>query len=440
MANKVNKTTLEYGGGSINLSKSKTKVAVQYLPGSRSLKKRKISGGELGEQIDNFEVVQSDTGIDKKLDDLRLQPDVAVGTHMWAVDEDEENPLIPTGNLYIEFMADADPEAQHALLESLALSIKEVVDTAAYRVCTTPQSPNPIKCAVELQKSKIVRTAEPEFAAMPSERAFTPPGGPYSSSLWHLENSGQQIPIIDIQNAMFGSTHFKAGADAKVRAAWKQLQSLGSSYLKIAVIDTGFATEHPLLSGDGNKLRSPFNAVDRNADVSPFVRKSDGSWAVLSHGTSCASVAAGAVDAHGISGAAPNSKIIPIKLGVLTDDAIKSAFEHALLNGADVISCSLGYPKPMPLSTYVTNYIAKVAREGRSGKGTPIFIAAGNANINTNYQPRPISDFGAHPNVFCITASNSLDKFSSYSFYGSQAFLCAPTDGDAGVGITTGNI
>ncbi|MDO8367629.1 MAG: SH3 domain-containing protein, partial [Saprospiraceae bacterium] len=116
------------------------------------------------------------------------------------------------------------------------------------------------------------------------------------------------------------------------------------------------------------------------------------------------------------------------------------AFEHALLNGADIISCSLGFPKPVPLSTYVSNYITRVIREGRNGKGLPVFIAAGNANPASNNVPRQLSDFAAHPDVMCITASNSRDESSSYTFYGSNAFLCAPSNGNDGVGVTTATV
>jgi subtilisin family serine protease len=131
------------------------------------------------------------------------------------------------------------------------------------------------------------------------------------------------------------------------------------------------------------------------------------------------------------------ARLIPIKLDVLSDDAIRNALEHALLNGADVISCSLGYPQPIALSTFISGVIRRLATEGRGGKGIPIFVAAGNANPASNNQARVISDFAADPNVICVTASNSLDLRSSYSFYGPNAFLCAPTNGDTGAGITT---
>lgn len=433
---KVNKATFSYGGVKLSFTKSKTKAAVQYTPGSRSAKVAR-RGAVAPPSIENFEVVTSKRGIDQKLDALRAQPEVAVGTHVWNVEGEDDTPFIPTGNLYIEFNAGSDAQKQLELLEKMGLSIKEVVGPGAFRVSVTPNSPNPIKCAMDLQRNKMVSVAEPEFATTPAPRDFSMPSGRFIATQWHHENTGQAIPAVDVPNSVYAASHFKRGADAKVKEAWMYLGSLGNPNLKIAVIDTGFATDHPQLRGDGTKIRNPFNAAAHTTDVSPFVRYSDGSYGVVSHGTSCAAVAAGAWDVQGILGAAPNVRLILIKLDVLSDEAIKNAFEHALLNGADVISCSLGYPKPIPLSTYVTNYLSKVAREGRGGRGIPMFFAAGNANPASNNMPRQVSDFAAHPEAICVTASNSLDLRSSYSFYGPSAFLCAPTNGDSGVGITT---
>lgn len=434
---KVNKATFQFGGEEISLSKSKTQVAVRFNPGMKVKPKRKTAPNE---QVRDFEIVTAKSGIDAKLDALRARPDVSVGTHVWLVDEGDDSGLIPTGQLYIEFKAGTAYEKQMAVLDEYALNIRQVVSPEAYRVSTTPESPNPVKCAMLLQKNRLVSVAEPEFLAKPVFGDFVAPSGKFISTQWHHENNGAPIPIIDIPNAVFGTAHFKKGADAKVKQAWAMLQGLGSREIKIAVIDTGFDTEHPTLRGDGSKIRNSFNAVNRSGDASPWFQADDGSWGVFSHGTSCAAVAAGVLDAQGVLGAAPNARIIPIKLDILSDDAIRNAFEHALLNGADIISCSLGFPKPVPLSTFVSNTISRVAREGRNGKGIPIFIAAGNANPASNNQPRQISDFAAHPEVICVTASNSLDESSSYTFFGPNAFLCAPSNGNEGVGITTATV
>lgn len=436
MAKKLNKATFNYGGAPLSLTKSTTQAAVRFNPSTKPTGRTARSLAS-GPELESFQVVTAKRGIDAKLDKMRTLPEVSAGTHVYHFDDQDDAPFVPTGNLYIEFAADADGEQQQSVLDALGLSIKELVAPGAMRVSVTADSPNPIKCAMTLQKNKLVRVAEPEFLTLPSERDFAPPTGRFVATQWHHENTGAAIPIFEIPNAVYGSDHFKKGADAKIKAAWQFIGGLGDKNLKIAVIDTGFATEHPQLRGDGTKIRTPFNAAARSSDVSPLVRYSDGSLGVMSHGTSCAAVAAGAWDVNGILGACPNARVIPIKLDILSDEAIKNAFEHAFLNGADIISCSLGFPKPVPLSTYVSNYLKKIAREGRGGKGLPMFFAAGNANPNSNNLPRPVSDFANHPDVLCVTASNSLDQSSDYTFYGPNAFLCAPTNGDPGIGITT---
>lgn len=434
---KVNKAVLKYGGQEISLSKSKTRAAVRYNAGMKRSSRRK---SDPTEKVRDFEIVKTSRGLDSKLDKLRARPDVAVGTHIWVLDNEDNAGLIPTGMLYVEFKGGTSYEKQMEVLDELGLNVRQVVNPEAYRVEVTPRSPNPVKCAVLLQRKRNVTIAEPEFMTKPVTGDFMMPFGAYISTQWHHENTGGQIPIIDIPNAVYGTAHFKKGADAKIRQAWNILQNTGSGYLKIAVIDTGFDTEHPALYGNGSKITNAFNASDRGSDVSPWFQADDGSWGVYSHGTSCAAVAAGALDSEGVLGAAPNARIIPIKLDVLTDDAIRNAFMHALMNNADIISCSLGFPKQVPLSTYVSNAISQVVRQGRNGKGIPVFIAAGNANPNSNNQPRLISDFAAHPDVICVTASNSLDESSSYTFYGPNAFLCAPSNGNDGVGITTATV
>ncbi len=442
MAKKVNKATFNYGGTQISLTKSKTQGAVQYTPSLRKAVPKRAARGVAApsQELEGFEVFNAKRNLDQKLDELRAKPEVAVGTHVWHVDGEDDIPFVPTGNIYIEFKPGTDDLKQRELIEEMHLNVKEVVGPNAFRVSVTAESPNPIKCVMTLQKKKIVQVAEPEFVTTPVTGDFAPPTGRFIATQWHLENTGSPIPIVDIPNAVYGTAHFKRGADARVKDAWAFLGGLGSKNIRIAVIDTGFAVDHPQLRGDGTKVRNTFNAANRSADVSPWFRAADGSWGVFSHGTSCAAVAAGAWDVQGILGAAPNARIIPIKLDILSDEAIKNALEHALLNGADIISCSLGFPKPVPLSTYVSNYVSKVAREGRNGKGLPMFFAAGNANPASNNQPRQISDFAAHPESICVTASNSLDEHSDYSFFGANAFLCAPTNGNDGVGITTATV
>ncbi|MCC7245786.1 MAG: hypothetical protein IT269_08915, partial [Saprospiraceae bacterium] len=84
MANKkISKATLKFGNETLSLSKSKTQAAVRYSPGAKANTKKSGKKTSNTEQIRDFEVLNMNRGIDAKLDQLRSQPEVSVGTHVW---------------------------------------------------------------------------------------------------------------------------------------------------------------------------------------------------------------------------------------------------------------------------------------------------------------------------------------------------------------------
>jgi uncharacterized protein YraI len=434
---KLNKTTFSFGGAQISVTKSTELAAVRY---NKNAAPKGRAAKNVENDLESFKIVRAPSGIDKKLDNLRRLPQVAAGTHVYHLGDNLDAPFVPTGQIYIEFSVDAGSTAIRTLLETLHLRIIELQSESIYLVAVTSESMNPVKSCVFLQKQKIVQVAEPEFATYPKTNDFLMPMGAFSKSQWHHKNVGEAIPIIDIENAVFGKSHFKKGADAKISDAWTFLQDCGSPNIRVAVIDTGFDIDHISLKGNGGKIKFPFNAAENSTDVSPVVfDSSTGEARIAAHGTSCASVAVGVIDDEGVFGVAPKCQLTPIKLDILSDTAIIRAFQHCLNNNIDVISCSLGFPSAVPLSTQVANFLKKVATEGRGGRGIPMFFAAGNGNPKPNSPnpPRLISDFAAHPSGICIVASNSLDERSTYSFFGKNAWISAPTNGDPGVGITT---
>ena len=157
-----NKATLTYGGEELSLTKSKTQAAVRYTPGMQPAAGKRKSGTAVPTDLmRDFEVLDLKRGVDAKLDELRTRPEISVGTHIWLVDGDEDSAFVPTGYLYIEFKSDTLDEQERALLDGLHLNIRERIGYDAYRVSVTAESPNPVKCAVLLQKERIIRVAEP---------------------------------------------------------------------------------------------------------------------------------------------------------------------------------------------------------------------------------------------------------------------------------------
>ncbi|MCH8990488.1 MAG: S8 family serine peptidase [Acidobacteria bacterium] len=117
-------------------------------------------------------------------------------------------------------------------------------------------------------------------------------------------------------------------------------------------------------------------------------------------------------------------------------------FQYAIDKNADVISCSWSAAAwNFPLSTKISGIIHKAATEGRGNrKGCVILFAAGNEDRPLNgMKDGKISHqgFALHPDVIAVAASNSLDKHSSYSNYGPEIAICAPSSGSPGRRILT---
>jgi len=74
------------------------------------------------------------------------------------------------------------------------------------------------------------------------------------------------------------------------------------------------------------------------------------------------------------------------------------------------------------------------ATNGRGGKGTVIFFAAGNSNFNIDLNNN--DSYSSYPGVVAVAASTNLDKKASYSSFGPSISICAPSNGGT-LGITT---
>lgn len=414
--------------------------SLDSLLGEDSSKFNKVS------KLGGFDIL-SYTGenADETLNRLRRLNTISQGTHVYYTQDDTSVPFVPTGTVYLKFKDDADSELCSQVLENKQLQILEVRGEREFITKITPGSRNPIRVAQEIQNeyAGLVNTAEPELATLIAPKAFTLPTDSLFLSQWHLRNTG---------NHRGTSVGLKAGADARVAAAWEILQGYGSPNITVAVIDDGFDLAHPDLSGP-NKIISPWDFTRGNNNPSP-AKNPEGDW----HGTACSGVAVGSLGRGSIVGAAPLSKLMPIRWGVdLSDTQVENWFNYATQNGADIISCSWGALAPyFPLSTRQYNAIKNSATNGRNGKGCVVVFAAGNDNRNINevayddsididhnpfdHVPQTLDGFAVHPNVISVAASTSRDQKSYYSNFGKEISICAPSSGAGGMGILTADV
>ncbi len=160
-------------------------------------------------------------------------------------------------------------------------------------------------------ESGLFEYAEPNFVII---NAFHS-ADTYYDNQWGLKNTGQYGGIV--------------GTDIKIENAWMLTQ--GDQNIKTAVIDMGVELNHPDLFAN---LVTGYDASGYNSYGAPV-------WVGDNHGTCCAGIiAAKANNNLGISGVAPNSKIVPIHtsndMGYINIYGAINSIQWAMQNGFEV--------------------------------------------------------------------------------------------------------
>ncbi|MBW6439373.1 S8 family peptidase [Actinoplanes hulinensis] len=195
----------------------------------------------------------------------------------------------------------------------------------------------------------------------------------------------------------------------KIRTAEAWQRSTGSG-ATVAVIDSGVDAAHPDLAAN---VLPGYDAIANTAGTS-----TDGNG----HGTHVAgTIAAVTGNGVGVSGIAPDVRILPVKVlgangsGNMSDTA--EGIVWAADNGAQVINMSLG-------STTKVSAVSNAITYARN-KGVTVIAAAG----NSRQEGSPISYPAADDGVVAVAATDSADKVASYSNAGSYVDVAAPGSG-----------
>ncbi len=281
----------------------------------------------------------------------------------------------------------------------------------------------------QLQASGVAEyadTVQPNYVLaatdMPAdvEASATFPNDPRFGSQWGLHNTGG-----------FGAT---ADADIDAPEAWDVSTGAGAV---VAVIDSGVDYNHPDLKNNMwvNKGEIPGNRIDddKNGYVDDYYgydfANNDGNpLDDFGHGTYVAgTVAADGNNGIGMTGVAPNAKIMALKFmdangSGSTFNAIQ-ALEYATLMGADVSNNSWGG------GGYYQNLYDAITLAGQAGH---VFVAAagngGPDQIGDNNDRKPFYP-SSYPlsNLISVAASDKNDSLTSFSNFGVKSVdLAAP--------------
>ncbi|MGH8914697.1 MAG: S8 family serine peptidase, partial [Acidimicrobiia bacterium] len=238
---------------------------------------------------------------------------------------------------------------------------------------------------------------------------------PLFAGQWALENTGQDGGTSD--------------ADVDAAVAWEI--TTGSPGVVIAVLDTGVASEHPDLASrmwvnsdevGGNGLDDDGNGwVDDTGgwdavDGDPDPGDADG------HGTFVASTAVAAANGVGMSGMAPASAVMPVRVcadaGCSLSDII-TGLAYAVANGADVVNLSLGGPGKFPASL-------ETALRMTIDSGIVVVASAGNDTVDNDVTPYYPASYDLD-GLIAVAATDRNDQLSWFSNYGAvNVDLAAP--------------
>lgn len=268
-----------------------------------------------------------------------------------------------------------------------------------YRVVVEPGVDEAIVGIAErLASHAEVLYAEPVLASLPKQHAVPPP---LHEVLWDRRRVG-------------------------VEGAWTALKSGGRTDLVLTVVDSAFpeaTVRHPEFRG------RYLGAWNFNGQLVEDFEDNE-------HSVRCMGVAAAAAGETPVTGAAPGVKVAGQLKGADDGETIEALRTAAGLRGepgppgADVIlaSCALGPLVPVASDSLLA-MLEQVALRGRGGRGTPIFISAGNDKGHVALkQPISASEFAWICGAVWVNWAN-VELHASYSNHGDGISWCTPSDG-----------
>lgn len=310
--------------------------------------------------------------------------------------------------------------------ELLVLFVNKNYDKNLFEICN------------QLKENNLLSSVEPNFYfnnIIDSDPLYT--------QQWNLKNNGQlsfnkRVTVGTFPNNTWTWVNTTISGninnvDINVEPAW--LISRGIPEIRVAVIDEFIDYEHPDLKANVliDEVFDPFNV---NIDYVSLNRNPIGS-----HGT-CTSgiIAAIKNNEEGISGIAPNCKIIPVasfgQSGNLTTQSLADGIAWAILKNADIISNSWSlYPLPSAILTEINN----ATTNGRNGLGSLLFFTSGNFAYGggNGFNENEVSGTGRPDNVICVGATTMCNERKSStscdgetywgSHYGPELDVVAPS-------------
>lgn len=316
--------------------------------------------------------------------------------------------MVPTGDIVVKLVSGRTATHLEAIAKRYGAAVKQRLGgTPDQFILAVPHdsAEELFDLCVVLESEPAVQWAEPDFIAEVTKCDVRPDDPFFETNQWHLDD-------IDVPNAWETTT--------------------GSDQVVIAVIDDGVDIDHEDLQSNIFLNDDPINGIDDDGNGwvddwcgwdfwnnTPDPRPNDPN---ANHGTAVAGVTVAVGDNNeGVTGCAYGCKLMPLKhtepwTGPQYWTAVRATSEAIYYaagrtrdglgrwRGADVISISWTWS---PVNQ-IDDALEYAAREGRNGKGCPIFCSAGNQA--TGYVPYKLWTTGLPAGEYRLEFTYAKDR------------------------------
>jgi PKD repeat protein len=333
---------------------------------------------------------------------------------------EEGEPVLSSGTIVVKFKPNVSDAERESMLIDYKVRIVHAVEglQRTYVVEPTGIEPNgiggdaDIRTASALYHDSRTEYAHPDFYQATQVRQIGT--DTFFSSQWHLSNTGQG-----------GGT---PGADISIFDAWNRTFGNLDANPLIGQLDDACDVLH-------EDLVANYIGISHNAASNVQTATAANPAAVGDrHGTATMGLMVASFNGIGVRGVAPAARFTASRgIGtVVSNSQIASAYAFARTQNVDVHNNSWGFGGGVPNPDVVTDAIETAFLEGREGLGMLICFASGNGvgmadNAPVGTEVNPATDLSALPTVLGVGSSNANDVRASYSDFGREIDVLAPS-------------
>ncbi len=338
--------------------------------------------------------------------EVRATPGVIAVNSVFRFSEDGP-PMLSTGHAVVRLSPNLTRFQRDQFFNDFRVGIVRTIDADTHVYIVRPIGnfvDGEIYTAAAMYRDTRTLFAHPDFIVqMAPKQIIAQIEDEFFERQWHLRNIGQELGT--------------PGADVNVLGAWET--TFGED-VRVGVLDDSVDVQHEDLAANYSGLgHDPFNGEESaNAPLPRLPHDA--------HGTAVIGLTVGAGNERGVRGVAPSARFAASRglNDLLSLAQVASAYTFARQRDVDVHVNSWGFPFARNSQVdVVVDGIQTSVQTGRNGRGMVIVFAAGNRGMELGTD----DDLATLPEVIGVAATNANDLLTSYSDFGRDIDIAAPS-------------